>query len=197
MTKSRGAKHRGTRLRFEQWAANPTCHANVSAVVHNVSMKKVAERESPGIHLKVQSELAFARGTMFEKSVLTNEGERLIREFRRLGIVGDDEPVHYTDLRTGFSEDDVPRLEEAIASTERWLREIHNLQRGKHLVSGIVLRIPRGVLLPEATLKLDVTYVDTSGEKASIAVGEIKSYADRGGFLPHQSLFPGASAGQT
>lgn len=188
MSKSRGAKHRGTRLRFEQWAANPTCHANVSAVVHNVSMKKVAEREAPGIHLKVQSDLTFARGQLFEASVLANEGERLVREFRRLGIVGEDEPVHYTDLRTHFSEDDVPQLEEAVSSTERWLRGIRNLQRGRHLVSGIVLRIPRGVLLPEATLKLDVTYIDTTGERASIVVGEIKSYADRGGFTQASSL---------
>jgi hypothetical protein len=151
-------------------------------------MRKVALRESPGIHLKAQSDLTFARGNLFEKSVLANDAARLVRELKRLDIVGETEQVHYTDLRTSFSEDDVKQLDEAVEVTERWLSKIHTLQKGKHLVSGVVLRIPRGVLLPEATLKLDVTYIDNSGQKAQIVVGEIKSYADRGGFTPPSSL---------
>lgn len=175
-------------MRFEQWAANPTCQANVSAVVHNVSMRKVALRESPGVHLKVQSELTFARGNLFEKSVLADGATRLVEELRHIGVVGEFEPVHFTDLKTSYSEDDAKELDKAVAATERWLSQIHTLQRGKHLVTGIVLRIPRGVLLPEATLKLDVTYVDYTGDSAKITVGEIKSYADRGGFTQPSSL---------
>ena len=93
MPKSRGARHCGTRLRFEQRAANPTCQANVSAVVHNVSMRKVALRESPGIHLKVQSELTSARGNLFEKSVLADNAARLANELRHIGVVGETEPA--------------------------------------------------------------------------------------------------------
>lgn len=188
MAKSRGAKHRGTRLRFERWAANPSCQSNVSAVVHNVSMREVAIRESPGVHIKVQSRLMFQRGVLFENAVLSNSGERLIRELRRQQIVGPDEVVHFSDLTSNFSEEDVSRLDAAVAATEAWLERLDDLPRGRHLVRGIVLRIPRGVLLPEATLKLDVAFIDTTMQPFIIKVGEIKSYADRGGFTQAASL---------
>jgi hypothetical protein len=51
-------------------------------------MRKVALRESPGIHLKIQSDLTFARGNLFEKSVLANDAARLVRELKRLDIGG-------------------------------------------------------------------------------------------------------------
>ena len=188
MAKSRGAKHRGTRLRFEKWAANPGCQSNVSAVVHNVSMREVAIRESPGVHIKVQSSLMFQRGILFENAVLSNNGERLVRELRRQQIVRSDEAVHYSDLSMNFSEDDVPRLDAAVEATETWLRRLGDLPPGRHLIRGVVLRIPRGVLLPEATLKLDVTFIDTTVQPFVIKVGEIKSYPDRGGFTQAASL---------
>jgi hypothetical protein len=57
-----------------------------------------------------------------------------------------------------------------------------------HVVAGLVARIPRGVMLPEATLVLDVTLVDATTRPARVMVGEVKSYADRGGFTKAASL---------
>jgi hypothetical protein len=49
------------------------------------------------------------------------------------------------------------------------------------IIAGLALRIPKGVMLPEATLIIDAAIITKSQEKLSIKVGEIKVFPDRGG----------------
>jgi hypothetical protein len=47
----RDERRRDTRMRFEQWAHNPTCQANTISAVHNVRMAEVAKRKGTS-HLR-------------------------------------------------------------------------------------------------------------------------------------------------
>ena len=49
------------------------------------------------------------------------------------------------------------------------------------IVAGLAVRIPKGVMLPEATLIIDVALITKHENNYSIKVGEIKVFPDRGG----------------
>lgn len=182
------ARRQNTRLRFERWAANPTCHANVGAVVHNVSMAAVARHENPAIHVRQSSELAFQRGILFERSLLRDGARRLLDELRRDGHLDTSTPTHFHDFRVGPSGSAPRDVDEALDRSRSWLTGLRSLPSGMHVLAGLVLRIPRGIMLPEATLVLDVTLVFATAQPARIMVGEVKSYADRGGYTKSGSL---------
>ena len=78
---------RETRRRFEQWARNPQCHANVVSAVHNVKMGVVARREDPAAPRDGQSVFALARGRTFEDGLVRDNGSRLLDALRRADVV--------------------------------------------------------------------------------------------------------------
>jgi hypothetical protein len=75
-----------TRLRFEQWAKNPTCEANTISAVHNVRMDQVADFEKIERAFG-QSPFAIARGTSFERLLFRNDAERLCEELIKKGVL--------------------------------------------------------------------------------------------------------------
>jgi hypothetical protein len=181
-------RRQNTRIRFEQWASNPTCHANIASAVHNVRMARVAQHENPSIHLKENSDFAFQRGILFEKSILENSGERLIKELRFGDVIKNTSQVIFHDFRIKSSHQSTNSLQDAINASLQFFQSISSLEKSVHVVAGLTLRIAKGVLLPEATLVLDVLVVDNEGSKPRLIVGEIKSYPDRGGFTQRSSL---------
>lgn len=180
-----------TRRRFEQWVTNPHCGANTVSAVHNVRMadvaRKIGVRPTFGA-----SPFALGRGEQFERTLLANDGERLIAELVRKGVL----PKGRTgllDLRirpNGGTDPSLATLDDAIAKSGEFLslagRAVGRAVDGlPAVVAALTVRIPRGVMLPEATLILDavaVAPVTVDGVvRAQLTIGEIKTYPDRGG----------------
>lgn len=185
----RDEARRNTRARFEQWARNPTCRANTLSAVHNVRMADVARRA--GLEPTFgQSPFALARGTVFERELLANGARRLIEglveaEVLPAGASG------LLDLRLRVNGGPrVATIDEAIDETIGFL---HRAARGDGarlpaVVAGAAVRIPRGVMLPEANLIVDVLAVRGDGRRPLITVGEIKAQPDRGGYTDRRDL---------
>ena len=193
----RPEQQRNTRMRFEQWAKNPQCEANTLSAVHNVRMAKAARRA--GLEPTFgASPFALARGDQFERNVLANQAERLLPELVRTGVLTGS-ASGLLDLRirmNGGSDHALLDLDAACAKTEEALRRI-GCARGESelsalpaVVAGATLKLPRGVMLPEALLILDVLVVrpQPGAARAEVVVGEVKTYADRGGFTDRQQL---------
>lgn len=178
---------RETRRRFEQWARNPECHANVVSAVHNVKMGAVARRENPAAPREGQSVFALARGRTFEDGLVRDGGARLLEALVGSDVLTD-ESTDFVDHRTTANGGELADLDTAIQHGRDFLAGLAEGQRFDGAVSSLTVRIPRGVMLPEAVLIIDVLGVQTRGERPVISVGEIKTYADRGGHTSRHDL---------
>lgn len=187
MTSRNERATRETRRRFEQWARNPQCHANVVSAVHNVKMGVVARRENPSAPREGQSVFALARGRTFEDGLVRNGGVRLLDALRRADVLAD-APGDFADHRTVANGGSVADLDAAVQLGQQFLVALAQGRRFDGAVSSLTVRIPRGVMLPEAVLIIDVLAVRTDGERPEIAVGEIKTYADQGGHTGRHDL---------
>jgi hypothetical protein len=176
-------------MRFEQWAQNPTCEANAISAVHNVRMWKVAH--SVGLERTFgQSPFAIARGRDFENSLFANGAARLIEELIAASVLpaGAD---GFSDLRLRMNGGPrVPSLDVAIAETRQLIESLADGTpgNGSRVVAGATVRIPRGVMLPEAILIIDVLVVRGDLDPPQLVVGEIKTYPDRGGYTDATAL---------
>jgi hypothetical protein len=172
-----------TRMRFEQWARNPTCEANTFSAVHNVRMADVAR--SVGVQPSFgQSPFAIARGQDFESSLFARDAERFIEELIKVGVLPSGSHG-FLDLRLRMNRGKrIVTLDEAIEVTGELLRNVASDPRGNHpsVVAGATVRIPRGVMLPEANLIIDALVLRTDLDPPELVVGEIKSFPDRGGY---------------
>lgn len=178
---------RETRRRFEQWARNPQCHANVVSAVHNVKMGAVARRENPSAPREGQSVFALARGRTFEDGLVRDGGERLLDALIRAEVISE-RSSDFLDHRTVANGGALVDLDEAVRRGHDFLSDLAAGRRFDGVVSSLTVRIPRGIMLPEALLIIDVLTVQTSGEAPVIAVGEIKTYADQGGHTGRHDL---------
>jgi hypothetical protein len=192
-TPDRDAARRNTRGRFEQWAGNPACEANTISAVHNVRMDQVAAAEGLPITFG-QSPFAIARGRTFEASLFRNGGERLLPALIEMGVLPPG-AAGLEDLRLRINGGArIRSIDEAIAATTDLLRRAGAAQGPAGLASlpaviaGATVRIPRGVMLPEAVLILDVLALRTDGARPELIVGEVKTYADRGGHTESAAL---------
>ncbi len=173
-----------TRARFEQWAKNPECQANTVSAVLNVSVTAVAKQL--GYEPKnMKPEFAVQRGMLFEHS-LFKEGALVLREALQKKHDLPPEANGFTDFRMRSAGGPLRNSLEAIEKSESFLSDLAKpeaLEREQPaIVSGITLRLPRGVMLPEATLILDVMTISRSVDnKFVLKVGEIKIFPDRGG----------------
>jgi hypothetical protein len=61
-------------------------------------------------------------------------------------------------------------------------------ERSVALVAGATVRIPRGIMLPEAVLILDALAIRLDRTPVELIVGEIKTYPDRGGHTDSREL---------
>jgi hypothetical protein len=174
---------RDTRRRFEQWARNPTCEANTLSAVHNVTMADVAKAD--GIEATFgQSPFALARGQRFER-LLYRAGGALLFEALRSARVVPASATGLADFRIRVNGGPFRNLDQSLAGTRDLLRNL--AVEGSNasepwLVAGATVRIPGGVMLPEAILVLDALIVDHSRSPRELIVGEIKTYPDRGGY---------------
>lgn len=180
---------RNTRVRFEQWASNPLCEANTLSAVHNVRLDKVAEasglRPSFG-----QSPFAISRGSRFEADLFVDAATRLRAALERRGCLPK-ESTGFLDLRIKMNGGGaLASIDEAVEETQKWLMRIAaDATSAESIVAAPTLRIPRGVLLPEALLIVDaVTVMETEEGRARVTVGEIKVFPDRGGHTDSRQL---------
>jgi hypothetical protein len=135
-----------------------------------------------------QSPFAIARGETFERSLFYNNGERILeglieRDVLPPGSVG------LLDLRIAMNGGPLPTMEASIDATSKLIRRIAAREADlPSVVAGATVRIPKGVMLPEAVLILDVMAIRTDGGQPTIFVGEVKTYPDRGGHTDARSL---------
>lgn len=183
-------ERRDTRLRFEQWARNPRCHANTLSAVHGISMAEVAESE--GIKPTMgQSPFALARGLNFERSLFRNLGERIRQALIDADVLPDD-AEGLADFRLRGNGGKLSSLDSALNKTAALLSDIANGRGGEDrrpgVIAGATVRLPRQVMLPEAILVMDVVAVRYDKDLPTFTVGEIKTYPDRGGYTDSSEL---------
>lgn len=173
-------------MRFEQWAKNPTCEANTISAVRNVRMSDVAVAE--GITPTFgQSPFAIARGDQFERSLFYREGELILDSLIQQDVL----PAASTgliDLRIKMNGGTrISTLDDSLEATRAFLRHVAaattSQRRGDlpAVAAGPTLEIPRGVMLPEAVLIVDVLAIRVDQALPELIVGEVKTYPDRGG----------------
>jgi hypothetical protein len=144
-----------------------------------------------------QSPFALARGNTFERQLLRNGAERLFEALIEKDVL----PVGaegLADFRIGMNGGPLRDLETAITATRDLVLQLveDNSKTLPSLVTGATVRIPRGVMLPEAVLILDVLAIRTDGDAPELIVGEVKTYPDRGGHTePHELAVARAQAG--
>lgn len=187
---------RNTRARFEQWAKNPTCHANTLSAVHNVRLDAAA-RAAGLLPSFGQSPFAITRGNLFEAGLFHDGAVRLRSGLERKACLPEGS-TGFLDLRLRMNGGTkIKSVDEALQETEAWLT---GLASGPVDVASIVaapmIRIPKGIILPEALLIIDVVTVRIDGGRVLVQVGEIKVFPDRGGHTdPHQLATARAQAG--
>ncbi len=183
------SSRRDTRRRFEQWARNPVCEANTLSAVHNVPMAEVAKRDG-AIPTMGQSPFAIARGLAFERSLYRSGGRAMFLALQEAGVVPGS-ASGLADFRLRMNGGKLHRLDDALAETAGLLRRVAGKTRKRSnpwLVAGATVRVPGGVMLPEAILVLDALVIDREKTPPRLVVGEIKTYPDRAGYTDAQEL---------
>ena len=157
------------------------------SAVHNVKMGVVARRENPTAPRDGQSVFALARGRTFEDGLVRNGGERLLEALQRADVLSAD--AHdFADHRTVANGGKVADLDTAVRTGHDFLAALAEGTRFDGAISSLTVRIPRGIMLPEALLIIDVVAVHTNGPRPVVAVGEVKTYADQGGHTSRHDL---------
>jgi hypothetical protein len=179
-------RNRDTRLRFEQWAHNPTCQANTLSAVHGIQMAAVAKRE--GLKPTMgQSPFAIARGQTFERTLFRDDGKTLREALIEAGVLPSNADG-LADFRMRRHGGRMPDLDAAKEATTALLGELASGRPAASLVASPTLLIPGGVMLPEAILVIDVLAVTYDNGAPVLTVGEIKTYPDRGGYTDPAEL---------
>lgn len=187
MSDKRERARRETRRRFEQWARNPECHANVISAVHNVKMGAVARRENPDAPRDGQSVFALLRGQTFEGSLIRDDGAVLLDALIRSDVLPDNATT-FIDHRISINDGPLRDLEDAISQSVALLKRLADGEPITGAVASFTVRIPRGVMLPEAILIIDVLAIKPVEGKPVLEVGEVKTYADLGGHTSRNDL---------
>ena len=176
-----------TRRRFEQWVQNPECQANTISAVHGIEMRAVATYEG-GTPTMGQSPFALARGQQFERILFARQAKALIAELIKQGVLpaGSSGFADYRLRRHGGR---AKTLDAAQGLTADALSAAaSHPKRAPAVIAGATLTIPDGVMLPKATLVLDVLAIRPGSERPELIVGEIKTYPDRGGYTDIRDL---------
>ena len=187
MSTQRERARRETRRRFEQWARNPECHSNVVSAVHNVKMGAAARKENPKIPREGQSVFALLRGRTFEAQLIKENAAVLLESLQRSEVIASTS-ADFADHRIKLNDGPLNGLDEAIETGAQFLRDLAEGRSFNGAVSSFTVRIPKGIMLPEAILIIDVLSVETDLEIPTISVGEIKTYADQGGHTSRSDL---------
>jgi hypothetical protein len=182
-------ERRDTRLRFEQWARNPSCEANRISAVHGVPMAEVVRREH-GQPTMGQSPFALARGQMFEQVLLRNNGLRLRESLIQTGVLPAS-ATGFQDFRLRQNRGPFRTLDEAREATSVFFKNMATATDPGQVpvvVAGAVVCVPGRAMLPEAILVIDVLAVTWVARRPVLVVGEVKTYPDRGGYTDGAEL---------
>jgi hypothetical protein len=178
---------RETRRRFEQWAHNPECHSNVVSAVYNVKMGAAARRENPDAPRAGQSVFALLRGQTFEAGLIQEDASLLLESLKRAGVLGLTSN-DFADHRWKDNGGPLPSLDAAVSAGREMLVALANGAIFNGVVSSFSVRIPRGIMLPEANLIVDVLAVEQTDDVPVLRVGEIKTYPDQAGHTSRANL---------
>ena len=152
-------------------------------------MADVVKREG-GTQTMGQSPFALARGQTFERALFRDGGE-LLRESLKKAQVLPEAASGFHDFRLRQNGGPFGTLDDALAATAGFLKQISTTRPGSNLpsvIAGPVVRVPGGVMLPEAILVIDVVAATRSQDRPTLTVGEIKTYPDRGGYTDGAEL---------
>ena len=173
---------RNTRGRFEQWVKNPQCETNTLSAVLNVKLADVAlllgYQPEYG-----QSPFAITRGLQFEGWLFKEEAKVIRESMEKVGILEVDSSG-FLDLRlTMNGGKNIKSVDSALDKSHQLLVSLSDDKKfvPPTIIAGLMLKIPKGVMLPEATLIIDVASIQRVNDKWEIRVGEIKVFPDRGG----------------
>jgi hypothetical protein len=185
--KARPATSGDTRRRFEQWAQNPNCQANTISAVHGIEMRAVTKYEGGEVTMG-QSPFALARGRQFERTLFGREAASLLAELIKQGVLPAGSSG-FADYRLRLNGGRARDLDDAKALTAEALKgAAAHPKRAPAVIAGATVTIPGGVMLPKATLVLDVLAVRPGSGPPELIVGEIKTYPDRAGYTDAREL---------
>jgi len=172
-------ERRDTRLRFEQWARNPSCRANTFSAVHGIKMADVAAAD--GVPPSTgQSPFAIARGQTFERILFRNDGKTLHEALVEAGVLSS-HSKGFADFRLRMNGGRLRDHDQAIAGTSKLFQALAVGKAHVAIIASATVRLPRLIMLPETILVADILAVTGDRESPILAVGEIKTYPDRGG----------------
>jgi len=188
---------RDLRRRIDQFVANPRCDANVRAVVHDVSMRAVAQRDLPPDHPSLregQSPFALARGVQFEKA-LYEPTDRIFEALVKASVL----PARHgplCDLRLKVHGGRLPTLDAAATAFSEVLRELAKTPADAEpdevlaLILAPTMKLDGAPLLPFGLFAADLVAVRLAetGPRVRLCVGEVKVYPDRGGHTDRTQL---------
>jgi hypothetical protein len=150
-------------------------------------MRHVVEREG-GQATMGQSPFALARGRTFERMLYKNDAASLIDELVRHKVLPAGSSG-FADFRLRLNGGRARTLDSAKELTEEALRSAAaHPKRAPAVIAGATVTIPGGMMLPEATLVLDVLVVRQGATVPELIVGEIKTYPDRAGYTDQREL---------
>ncbi len=137
-----------TRVRFEQWAKNPTCDANTVSAVLNVPLGKVAEKL--GFEdKKMLPPFAIIRGLVFEKYLFEDDAIRLRKSMVHQKMIAPEEEIEFLDLRHQGN------LQGTSKSAARSLELSRELLEGlvagtkstrTKLITGLIIKLAKGFM---------------------------------------------------
>ena len=157
-------------------------------------MRKVAAAEGAKGSFG-QSPFALARGQQFERYAFENDAKRLREELEQSGVLAPGSSG-LADFRLSRAPRPCATIDAAEARTTEWMRALAAGQCMETIAAGATIRIPGGVMLPTATLCVDVLAIERGGAAAELIVGEVKVYPDRKGYTdPTQLATSRAQAG--
>ena len=186
-TTSQKPKSGDTRRRFEQWVQNPQCQANTVSAVHGIEMRHVVEREGGRVSMG-QSPFALARGLAFERILYKNDAASLIAELIRQKVLPSGSSG-FADFRLRLNGGRARTIDAAKEMTIEALKSAAaQPKRAPAVIAGATVTIPGGIMLPQATLVLDVLVVRQGATIPELIVGEIKTYPDRAGYTDQREL---------
>jgi hypothetical protein len=166
-------------------------------------MDKVATHE--GLRLTFgQSPFAIVRGDTFERSLFYDDAARLREELVKKEVLPAG-ATGFLDLRLRMNRGTQPSvvtIDDALAQTRELFLTIATAKTPEKrrelpaVIAAATVRIPRGVMLPEAVLIIDALAIRVDGARPKLTVGEVKTYPDRGGHTdPHELAVARAQAG--
>lgn len=176
-----------TRRRFEQWAHNPVCQANTISAVHGIEMRAVATFEG-GEPTMGQSPFALARGQQFERILFKRDAAVLLEALVKQGVLPTGSSG-FADYRLRLNGGRARSLTDALGLTAEALKNVAaHPKRAPAVIAGATVTVPGGIMLPQATLVLDVLGVRPGTHGPELVVGEIKTYPDRAGYTDPREL---------